>query len=156
RRLRRGPDHGAGGPGARAQEARHVHRLHGAQGAPPPGVRGGGQRDRRGFGGLLRHGLRYPGGRRQLYGQGQRARHPVRHPPAHEEERPRDRHDRSPRRREVRRGRERVQGVGRSARRRCFGGERPEPVGGGRSSAGGKAALAFVREGKNAGRPVHG
>lgn len=66
-------------------------------------------------------GIRDTGRRRQLHREGQRPRHPLRLAPAHQEERPRDRHDGPPRRRQVRRGQERVQGLGRASRRRCFG-----------------------------------
>lgn len=66
-------------------------------------------------------GVRDAGGGRKLHREGQRARHPVRPAPADEEERARDGHDGPARGRKVRRRRERVQGVGRSARRRRVG-----------------------------------
>ena len=46
---------GAARPGAGAQAAGHVHRVHGAAGPAPPGLRDPGQLDRRGAGGA-RHG----------------------------------------------------------------------------------------------------
>lgn len=59
--------------------------------------------------------------RRELLGEGQWPRHPLRFAPAHEKKRSGDGHDRAARRRKVRRGRERLQGVGGPARRRRFG-----------------------------------
>ncbi len=109
------------GPRGGAPAARHVHRLDRCARAPPSGLRGGGQLDRRGARRLLRHDQRHHPHRPLGDGRRQRARHPDRH--ARERAvRGRGRHDRAARGRQVRQ--RELQGVGRPARRRRLGRQR--------------------------------
>ena len=80
----------------------HVHRVHRRERPAPPRLRGGGQLDRRGAGGVLRHdhGHDPPG---QLdHRRRQRPRHPGGHPPDREDAGRRGGADRAARRRQVR------------------------------------------------------
>jgi hypothetical protein len=120
-----------GRPGGGAQAPGHVHRRHVGRHRPaPPGVRGGGQLDRRGAGRpLRRHRRHHP--HRQL---DQRGRQRPRHPHRREDGRQaraqalggRDRADRAARRRQVQP--EQLQGLRRPARRGRELRERAEQV----------------------------
>ena len=113
--LRRRQHPGAGGDGGGAQAPRHVHRRHGRARLPPSRVRGGGQLDRRGAGGLLHAHRRADQPGRLAERDGQRARHSRGHAPDAAPPRHRGRADRPPRGRQVRRLE--LQGLGRPPRR---------------------------------------
>ena len=102
-RIRRRLDQGPQGPRRGAQAARHVHRRHRRRLGPAPhGVRGVGQRDRRGARRPLRPDPDPAQPRRLGHGRGQRPRHPDRHPRRGGRLGGRGHHDPAPRRREVR------------------------------------------------------
>ena len=106
-----------------AQAPRDVYRRHRRAGSAPLGLRGRGQLDRRGAGGLL-HRHRRNDQRGQLHHrQGQRPRHPDRLPRKGGQIRARSRAHGAARRRQVRQGQ--LQGLGRSARRGRLVRERP-------------------------------
>ena len=123
RRLRRQQDQGPRGTRGGPHAARDVHRVHELHGSPPPRLRGRGQFGGRGAGRLLRpHRGRDP--QRQLgHRGGQRPRHPGGHAPAGGEVGRGSGPDDPPLRREVRE--RRLQGLGRPARRRRLGRQRP-------------------------------
>ena len=116
-------DPGPQGSGGRPQASRDVHRVHQRERPAPPGLRGGGQLDRRGAGRPLRRDQRHHPRRQLDHGAGQRPRDPGGRAPDREDPRRRARADRAARRRQVRQ--EQLQGVRRPARRRRVGGERP-------------------------------
>ena len=102
----------------------HVYRRHRRRLRPAPhGVRGGRQRHRRGAGRLRHPGRRDDQRRRLGHRRRQRPRHPGRHPRGRGRLGGRGDHDRPARRREVQP--ELLQGLGRPARRRRVGGQRP-------------------------------
>ncbi len=123
RQLRRRSDPGARGARGGAQAPRHVHRLHRRARAPPPRPGDRRQLRRRGTGRLLRSDPRRTARRRRLPSHRQRTRHPGQGPPDREDPHGHPRAHRAARRRQVRN--RWLQGVGRTARRRLVGGERP-------------------------------
>ncbi len=121
--LHRRRDRGAGGAGAGAPPARHVHRRHRREGAAPSLRRGDRQLHGRGGGGPRDLHRGRAGGRRASLRDGQRARHPGRS--ASEIPRQvgaRGHHDHAARRRKVRQ--QGLRDIRRPARRRRLGRQR--------------------------------
>ena len=129
-RIRRGADPGPRGAGTRPQAPRYVHRVDGRARPAPPRAGDRRQLDRRGAGGLLRHHPHHHQQGRVLLGRGQRPRHPDGHPSQGGDLFGRAGAHQAARGRQVRR--RRLQDLGRPARRRPFGRQRPVRMAGSR------------------------